>query len=222
MKIKELAEKPREKAILNGVSSLSDAEVLSILIESGSRQASAFDLAMQILNLSNGMKQLGSISMADLTSLPGIKQARAIRILAAIELARRIAFHNQEEIHTIGNAKDVYTYLENMLRFETQEKFVALYLDSKHQIIHQKILFVGSLNCSVVHPREVFKGALQVSAACVLVAHNHPSGDPEPSSQDLEVTNILKQTGEIMQIPLIDHVIIGHRMYFSFREAGLL
>lgn len=222
MKVKALAEKPREKALLEGISALNDAELLTLLIESGSKKASAFDLAHQVLALCQGIARLPSLSFSQLTSLPGIKEARAIRLLAAIELAKRVNFANEEEVEIIKTARDVYHYLEKIMRFEKQEHFVALYLDVKHRVIHYKTIFVGSLDCSVVHPREVFKIALETSAACLIVAHNHPSGDPTPSNQDIEVTQILAETGRIMQLPLLDHVIVGNRQYFSFGEAKML
>ncbi len=222
MKVKDLAERPREKALLQGVQTLNDAELLMLLIESGTRKFSAFDLAHQLLSQCGGITYLTKLSFADLISFPGIKEARAIRILAAIELAKRISLDEQQEVHTITSAKDAYHYLYHHLQFEKQEHFVALYLDTKHHIIHYQYIFKGSLDCSIVHPREVFKAALQISAACIVVAHNHPSGDALPSLQDIEVTNLLYETGKIMQIPIIDHIIVGKRQYFSFNEAKML
>lgn len=222
MKVKELAEKPREKALLQGVAALNDAELLTLLIESGTKKASAFELAHEVLSKCGGIAHLPSLSLANLTALPGIKEARAIRILAAVELAKRIFLSEEEEVHTIKTAKDIYHYLYHQLRFEKQEHFVALYLDVKLRVIHHVTLFKGSLDCSVVHPREVFKVVLQISAACVVVAHNHPSGDATPSSQDVEITHLLCQTGKVMQIPVMDHVVIGKKEYFSFSEAHML
>jgi len=222
MKIKELAEKPREKALMNGVSSLTDTELLSLLIESGTRQASAFELAMSILSNCQGISHLSELSLAALTSYPGIKEARALRILAAIELAKRVSFSKEKKLHKVESASDVCQYLAKSFQFEKQEHFVALYLDIKHQLLRQKTIFVGSLDCSIVHPREVFKEALEISAACLIIVHNHPSGDPTPSPQDNDITQMIAETGRIMQIPLLDHVIIGDRQYFSFREADLL
>ena len=106
--------------------------------------------------------------------------------------------------------------------YEKQENFIALYLDVKHHIIREKVLFLGSLDASLVHPREVFKEALHISASCMIVAHNHPSGDPSPSKADIEITKVLFDTGKIMQIPVLDHIILGKKSYFSFREAGFL
>ena len=222
MKIKELAEKPREKALLNGIESLTDTELLSLLIESGSRQASAFELAMSMLAKCQGIAHLSELSLATLMDFPGIKEARALRILAAIELAKRVSFSHEENIIKISSALDICNYFAKSFQFEKQEHFVALYLDVKHQILRKKTLFIGSLDCSIVHPREVFKEALQSSAACLVIVHNHPSGDPTPSIQDQEITTMIADTGKIMQIPLLDHVIIGHKQYFSFREAELL
>jgi len=221
VKIEEMAEKPREKALLAGVESLTDTELLSLIIESGTRKASAFDLAMQILAMSGSIHRLPYLSFAQLTSLSGIKKAKAIRLLACIELSKRIRNH-QDKLTKITNAKDIYQYFECRLIYEKQEHFIAVYLDSKHCIIREKMLFLGSLDMSLVHPREVFKEALHMSASCIVVIHNHPSGDPSPSKADIEITKILADTGKIMQIPILDHVIIGKQSFFSFREGGFL
>lgn len=221
MKIEQMAEKPREKALMNGLSSLSDTELLALIIESGTKQHSAFDLAMHILSMCGSMQRLPELSLAQLTSLSGIKKAKALRILASIEIAKRMQLEG--EVSTcIGSAKDIFLYLENRLMHEKQEHFIAMYLDAKHHIIREKVLFLGSLDMSLVHPREVFKEALHMSASCIVVVHNHPSGDPTPSKADIEITHILSETGKIMQIPILDHVILGKKSFFSFREAGFL
>lgn len=221
MKIEEMAEKPREKALMNGFDKLSDTELLALIIESGTRNNSAFELAMKILSMCGSLQQLPHVLFSELTSLPGIKNARALRILACVELAKRMKSLDVKTTY-IGHSKDVFYYLENRMMYEKQENFIALYLDAKHHIIREKILFLGSLEASLVHPREVFKEALHISASCMIVAHNHPSGDPSPSKADIEITKILYDTGKIMQIPILDHVIIGKKSYFSFREAGFL
>lgn len=222
MKMKELAEKPREKALLKGMESLTDTELLALLIESGTREYSAFELAMMILSKCQGIGHLAQLSLTDFMQFPGIKKAKALRLLGMIELARRLDLAEREPKDSIEGAKDVYYVLESSMKYENQEHFMAIYLDTKNQVLRKKTLFIGSLNCSIVHPREVFKEALHMSAASIIVAHNHPSGDPTPSKQDVEVTEMLKNTGNIMQIPLIDHVIIGKKQYFSFREAEML
>lgn len=221
MKIEQMAEKPREKALKNGLESLSDTELLALIIESGSKQYSAFDLAMQILSMCGSMQRLPELSLAQLTSLSGIKKVKALRILAGIEMAKRMQLEG-EVTTCIKGAKDVFHYLENRLIYEKQEHFIAIYLDAKHHIIREKVLFLGSLDVSLVHPREVYKEALHMSASCIVVAHNHPSGDPTPSKADIEITHILSETGKIMQIPILDHIILGKKCFFSFREAGFL
>ena len=206
---------------MNGFDKLSDTELLALIIESGTRNNSAFELAMKILSMCGSLQQLPHVLFSELTSLPGIKNARALRILACVELAKRMKSLDVKTTY-IGHSKDVFYYLENRMMYEKQENFIALYLDAKHHIIREKILFLGSLEASLVHPREVFKEALHISASCMIVAHNHPSGDPSPSKADIEITKILYDTGKIMQIPILDHVIIGKKSYFSFREAGFL
>lgn len=221
MKIQEMGQKPREKALLNGLESLSDAELLTLIIESGSKQYSAFDLSLQILAMCGSMQRLYELSLSQLTQLPGIKKAKAIRILGCIEIAKRMRM-DSDVTTLIKGAKDVFLYLESRLTHEKQEHFMAIYLDTKHHVIREKMLFLGGLDVSLVHPREVFKEALHISASCIIVAHNHPSGDPTPSKADIEITSALFQTGKIMQIPILDHVIIGKKSFFSFREAGFL
>ena len=219
MKIEEMAEKPREKALLKGFNTLSDTELLALIIESGIKNNSAFELAMKILSICGSIQQLPHISFSELTSLSGIKTAKALKILACIELSKRMQSTNNKTAY-ISNSKDVYHYLESKLIYEKQENFIALYLDVKHHIIREKVLFLGSLDASLVHPREVFKEALHISASCMIVAHNHPSGNTEPSQDDFNITLRLKECGEILGITLLDHIIIGDG-YYSFKEDNI-
>lgn len=221
MKIEQLAEKPREKALRKGFSELSDTELLALVIESGTKNCSAFDLSMKVLSMVGNINQLPQLSLSELKSLPGIKNAKALRILGCIELSKRLQSTTLDQV-VISSNKDVYDFYASQLIHEKQEHFRAMYLDSKHRVIREKMLFLGSLDCSLVHPREVFKEALHLSASSIIVVHNHPSGDPTPSKQDIEITSLLNQTGQIMQIPLLDHIIIGHQSFYSFREGGLL
>lgn len=221
MKIEEMAEKPREKAMLCGLDQLSDTELLALIIESGTKNCSAFELSMKILSMCHSIRGLNELSFSELTSLPGIKKAKALRLLACVELARRMQ-SGTKKTTLISHSKDVFLYFENRYLNEKQEHFIALYLDTKHHVIREKIIFIGSLDASLVHPREVFKEAIHRSASCLIVAHNHPSGDSTPSKADIEITNILVRTGKIMQIPILDHIILGDKCYFSFREAGFL
>ena len=146
--------------------------------------------------------------------------AKAIHVLAAVEVGRRIASHTLEERYVIRSPEDGAKYLMNEMRFLTQEHFVCLYLNTKNQVIHKQTIFIGSLNASIVHPREVFKEAVRRSAASVICLHNHPSGDPTPSREDIEVTKRLAESGKIVGIELLDHLIIGENKYVSLKEKG--
>jgi DNA repair protein RadC len=160
--------------------------------------------------------------LEEITDLKGIGSAKAIQILAAVEIGRRIANLNFNDRYVIRSPEDGAKYLMNDMRFLSQEHFVCLYLNTKNQIIHKQTVFIGSLNASIVHPREVFREALKRSAASVIAAHNHPSGDPAPSREDIEVTKRLVECGKIIGIDLLDHLIIGENKFVSLKEKGYL
>src|SRR5690606_33586230 len=169
----------------------------------------------------SSIRRLTEASIEELTSIKGIGQAKAVQIKAGIELGRRVA-RRQAELYTIRSPEDAATYLMEILSLEQQEKFYCLYLNTKNQIIAEKTVFIGSLNASIVHPREVFKEAIKQSAASIIVAHNHPSGDPSPSREDINVTKRLIQAGEILGIECLDHLIIGDGRWISLKEKGYL
>ena len=153
-----------------------------------------------------------------LTKIKGIGKVKAIELLSAIELGKRVYYANEQKEVVLNNSKKIFEYFKNIFTYEKQENFYALYLDTKAKLISFKLLFKGTLNSSTVHPREVFKYAFLESAASVVVIHNHPSGDVSPSIQDIEVTESLMKIGSIVKIPVIDHIIIGKDKYYSFYE----
>lgn len=222
MKVCDMIEKPREKALLKGVKSLSDVELLTLVIQSGSRKMSAYDIAHALLKEVQCLGGLHQLTLSKLLTYDGIGKVKAIHLLGVIELCSRMNQKQINEDYYIKNAQSVYHYLISEYGMEMQEVFYALYLDVKNKVIFQKEIFRGSLDVSIVHPREVYKEAVSISAAAIIVAHNHPSGDPTPSPQDIETTSMLRQTGEVMKIPLLDHVILGRNQLFSFREAKML
>lgn len=222
MKVRDLIEKPREKALLKGIKSLSDIELLTLVIQSGTSKMSAYDIAHALLKDHQGLEGLKRLTLAKLLEYEGIGKVRAISLLGVIELATRKHMTASQEGYYIKNAQSVYHYLIGEFGFESQEVFYALYLDVKNKVIFQKEIFRGSLDISIVHPREIFKEAIASSAAAIVVAHNHPSGDPTPSNEDIETTKMLNKTAEVMKIPLLDHVILGDHQLFSFREAKML
>ena len=199
MKLLPADDRPREKLIEHGPDILSNSELLAILIRTGTPQRSALDIARELTG-----------------------PAKAATILAAVELGRRVAGAQPQKKIRFSSPEACVNFLMPRLRYEGNEKFVVMLLDSKNQLIKMQQVSEGSLNASVVHPREVFAPAVLHRAACVLAAHNHPSGDPAPSREDRRLTSALKETGIVMGIPLLDHIIIGDGRYFSFRENGYL
>lgn len=215
-------ERPREKLRLQGVSGLSNAELLAVLLGSGTREQSALSLAQALLvSFPKGLSQMEELTLEELMEFPGIGLAKAARILCSLELARRVGLEPAHQM-CVSSPEAVYQYMKNKLMHLQREVFICLHLNVKNRIIAEDTVSVGTLNNSLVHPREVFKKAVKNGAAAILVVHNHPSGDPTPSQDDHRVTLRLKEVGELLGIPLIDHIIIAKEGNFSFREQGIL
>ena len=221
VKIKDMSllDRPRERLIKYGSKSLSDSEILAILIGSGNSKNSAKDLASIILNKCDGVNNLDKVDYNFLTKINGIKETKACNILAAIELSRRIN-NKVRDLNGIKltNVELVFNYYKDILKDETQECFYCVYLDVTKKVIKDKLLFKGTLNYSLVHPREVFKEAFLLNATAIICVHNHPSGNIKPSKQDIEITNNLVELGLIHGIKVLDHVIISDNSYYSFLE----
>ncbi len=215
-------ERPRERFIQHGAQSLSNHELIAILLRNGTRDESVLQLANRLLTHFEGLRQLKSATLEEITEIKGIGSAKAIQILAAVEIGRRIANLNYNDRYVIRSPEDGAKYVMNDMRFLSQEHFVCLYLNTKNQVIHKQTVFIGSLNASIVHPREVFREALKRSAASVIALHNHPSGDPAPSREDIEVTKRLVECGKILGIDLLDHLIIGENKFVSLKEKGYI
>lgn len=223
MKLLPADDRPREKLIEHGPDILSNSELLAILIRTGTQQRSALDIARELTDDDGFYSNIAKArSVADLSKIKGLGPAKAATILAAVELGRRVAGAQPQKKIKFSSPEACVNFLMPRLRYEGNEKFVVMLLDSKNQLIKIQQVSEGSLNASVVHPREVFAPAVLHRAACVLAAHNHPSGDPAPSHEDRRLTSALKETGIVMGIPLLDHIIIGDGRYFSFRENGYL
>ena len=212
-------ERPRERLIKNGPSGLSDSELLAIILRTGTMQENVINLSHRILSQYN-LKQLSQTNLRQLMEINGIKESKAAQIAACFEIARRLESFNEVPKPKISSPEDVYRQLYPRMREKKKEMFIELCLDTKNQIIKEDTISMGSLNANIVHPREVFKTALSESAAHIIVAHNHPSGDPTPSREDIEITKKLVETGKIIGIDLLDHVIIGDGRHFSMKEAG--
>jgi DNA repair protein RadC len=215
-------DRPRERAVRLGAKHLSNQEILAILLGSGTREESVMALANRVLMHFEGLKLLQEATFEELTSIKGIGDAKSVQILAALELGKRMSQYKPDERYVIRSPDDGANYVMEEMRTLKQEHFVVLFLDSKNYIIHRKTIFVGSLNASIVHPREVYREAVKRSAASIIVAHNHPSGDPSPSKEDIQVTRRLVESGKIMGIELLDHLIIGNRKFVSLKEKGYL
>lgn len=210
---------PRIRIETRGVQYLSDGELLATLINSGTKNNSALNIGQNILKRFD-LRTLSVASIEELSKIPGIKGGKAAQIAACFELSRRLENYQSEPKYKINGPEDVYRRLYPYMRENKRESFVELCLDTKNQIIRETTISIGSLNANIVHPREVFKEALTYSAAHIIVAHNHPSGDPAPSREDIEITKKLVDTGNIMGITVLDHVIIGDGRHFSMKEAG--
>lgn len=180
------------------------------------------ELAKHILMHFEGLKLLKDATIEELIAIKGIGYAKGILILAAIELGRRMHQYRPTENYTIRSPEDGADYIMEDMRLLKQEHFVALFLNTKNQVIHRQTIFIGSLNASIVHPREVFREAIKRSAASIIVAHNHPSGDPTPSQEDIQVTKRLADTGKLIGIEVLDHLIIGDGKFVSLKEKGYL
>lgn len=215
-------DRPRERMITSGPHSLSDHELLAILLRTGSKSESVLQLANRILNEFEGLRLLKDASIEEITSLKGVGEAKAIQLLAAVEIGRRIERLKYDDRFTVRSPEDAANYMMEEMRFLTQEHFIALYLNTKNQVIHKQTLFIGSLNASIVHPREVFKEAFRRSAAAIVCLHNHPSGDPAPSREDIDVTKRLTECGKMLGIDVLDHIIIGEKKYVSLKEKGYM
>ncbi|MGG0716322.1 DNA repair protein RadC [Robertmurraya massiliosenegalensis] len=215
-------ERPRERFEQSGPASLSNHELIAILLRTGTKEESVLQLSNRLLTNFEGLRLLKDATLDEITAIKGIGKAKAIQVLAAVEIGRRISNLAYDDRYVIRSPEDGANYVMNEMRFLSQEHFVCLYLNTKNQVLHKKTIFIGSLNASIVHPREVFKEALRRSAASVICLHNHPSGDPTPSREDIEVTKRLVESGKIIGIEILDHLIIGENKFVSLKEKGYL
>ncbi|MBI2572276.1 DNA repair protein RadC [Candidatus Woesearchaeota archaeon] len=219
MKFQELAldSRPRERLERYGTNGLSSAELLALILKSGTKKQSILEMCNSLL-IKYPLQELARCSLAQLTKEYGIGKAKACQLLAVFELAKRVDT-KEEQVMPITCAADVARRYTSRLGRATQEQVLAMYLDTKNKVIKEEIVTIGILDASLIHPREIFHGAIRHCASALIVIHNHPSGDPTPSSQDLEVTKRLAKTGETVGITFLDHVIIGREGYWSWKEG---
>ncbi|MGB9940657.1 RadC family protein [Methanosarcina sp.] len=214
-------ERPRERLIRNGPESLSNAELLGVILRTGSREENVVSLSSRIFT-EYSIKQLSLANISKLMQVHGVGKAKAAQIAAVFELARRLETFAEEPKRKICSPRDVYALMYPKMREQKKEKFITLCLDTKNQILKEEVVSVGSLNASIVHPREVFKSALLESSASVIMVHNHPSGDPSPSREDIMVTEKMVEGGKLLGIDVLDHIIIGDGRYVSLKDEGFV
>lgn len=217
-----ILDRPRERLLKYGVINLSNEELLSIVLKNGTKNESVMSLSYNILKSINNISDLKDITINKLTKINGIGEVKAITLIAAIELGRRVYQENNFIKILLNDSKLVYNYLKDELINKKQEYFICLYLDNKKYLIEKKILFIGTIDYSTVHPREIFKYAYINSASSIILVHNHPSGDVLPSKNDINLTKTLIEIGKLNNIPIIDHIIIGNNNYYSFYLEDML
>ena len=225
MSIKFLAEddRPREKFLLKGKNSLSDSELLAIIMGSGSRDETAVELARKILaSVNNNWHQLSLLTIKDLTKFKGVGEVKAISIATALEIGRRRASQEIPEKAQISSSKNAYQILKLHMADLRTEEFWAIFLNQSNKVIHIAQLTQGGINQSIVDIRILFKTALDYFATGIIISHNHPSGNLKPSAEDINITKKIKEAGNLMNIQLLDHLIITQNSYLSFADEGLL
>lgn len=215
-------ERPREKLVSKGAEALSNVDLLAIILHTGIRHESVVHLAERLLSETEGLARLSTLSPQELSKVKGIGLTKAVTIVATFELSRRLAALKGEEKYVIHGPRDAVSLVMSRLRYLQKEHFMVLLLSTKNHVLAQPTISIGSLNASIVHPREVFREAINYSAAGVILIHNHPSGDPSPSQEDVSLTKKLVEAGKMLDIAVLDHVVIGDGKYVSFKEKGII
>lgn len=214
--------RPREKLLRDGAAQLSDAELLAILLRTGTTARSVLDVAETVLAKyrDKGLAAIVHMPPNEMAGIDGIGPAKAATILAAVELGRRLASRAAAKQTSIGGPEDAAAYAMPVFRFEMKEHFAVMLLDVRNHVIAMPVISVGSLTASVVHAREVFREAIRQSAAFLILVHNHPSGDPAPSAEDIALTRRLVKVGQLMEIPVLDHIVLGDGCFRSMKDGG--
>jgi len=223
IRVKELPgiERPREKLIRHGPDVLKNSELLAVILNTGCRGLNVLELSRMIIK-DYGNKAIAlEKNVGRLMEALNLPQVKACQVVATFELGRRFFLEDKGRIPTIKGPEDVFKHLSDMKKLQ-KEHFRGLYLNTRNRLIHDEIISMGSLNLSLVQPREVFRPAIEYSAAALILAHNHPSGDPEPSEDDIKVTRQIADVGKLMEIDVLDHVIIGEERFVSLKERGVI
>lgn len=216
MKVREMpiSARPREKALNYGLASLTDYELIAIILRTGYQGMSSINLAQQVLK-KFPLDKLNNISIKQLMTIKGIKEAKALELLVCFELSKRTSLYISKKEDVITNPTALLNFIKSEIGSLSNEQFLVVCLNTKNVIIKYKVMFIGTVDVTVVHPRDIFKFAIENNATRVICAHNHPSGDITPSKQDIDITKIIKNTGEMIGIPLLDHVIVSNSQVYS-------
>jgi DNA repair protein RadC len=216
-----LDERPRERLYKHGAEALSNSELLAIILGSGMRGKSVIQLSQELLTKFGGLEHLADATIEELCEVKGLGRAKAVQLRALVALAGRLSQKNQSVKVKIDHPESAYNLVREELERQKKEVFTIILMDVKGYVINQQVVSIGTLSHSLIHPREVFYPAIRHKAASILLAHNHPSGDPTPSKEDLSVTEKLIEVGKVMGIPVRDHLIIGRDRYISLRQQGV-
>lgn len=225
MKLKKIPdeEKPRERLLKYGKENISTNELIEIVLKSGTKKNGIKEISHNIISSVNNINELKDMEINSLINIEGMSKVKAIELVAAIELGRRVyADDNYKEMVTLTNPNTIINYFHSLFKDKKQELFYVVYLDNQKKYIDKKLLFKGTVNYSLVHPREIFKEAYMLSSSYIICIHNHPSGDASPSNNDIEITRRIKEISNIHGIGLLDHIIIGDNNYYSFYEDNNL
>ncbi len=220
MKVKEMPPsfQPRERMLKFGVENLSDVDLLSIILRTGTKDANVKEVSSSILTSVGGINNMADVGIRELSKIKGVGNIKAITILAAIELGKKVVNKEIEINMLLNNSNIIHETFKSLFLNSQQEKVLAIYLDTKKRLISYKFIFIGTLDRSIIHPREIFNEALKVHASSLILMHNHPSNDLNPSKEDIAITNQIKECGDIIGIPLLDHLITNGKEYYSFYD----
>ena len=210
--------RPREKALRYGLKSLDDREILALFIRTGSHERSALNIADDVLNLTCGMENFAKVSLEQLMTINGIKEAKAIELLALVEMGKRIVKPKIDEVIQISEPTSLINWLNFEIGYEKQEHFLVVYMNNQNVVLNHEILFKGTVDRSIVHPRDVFRQAVSYNATRLILVHNHPGGTLKASRADLEVTDIMVEAGRLVDIEVLDHIIVTDGKFASIRE----
>lgn len=214
---------PRERAKMKGIGVLSDYELLALIFRTGTTKKDVLEISKDVLKHVKTLSNLATVTRSKLCEVEGIGDSKALGLLASIELGKRI-YQNQSEsvLLQISSPSDCVSYFNTELKFNHQEVFIVIFLNAKNNVLSYEEIYKGGLTTIQIHPREVFRAAIEQSAAGIILLHNHPSGDPTPSTADIETTKILIEAGEIIGVPILDHIIIGRDSYESLKSYGVI